>query len=153
MMIPLRMPKPTFRSILCPVDFSTPSRRALQVATTLADRLAARVTVLYVDDPLLSEAARMAFDERSLARTADADLRRFVQAAVGTVKRPRAIAYENVSGQPAREIERAVRRTSADMIVMGTHGRSGANKLVFGSTTEAVLRKSRVPVLAVPARR
>ena len=53
-------------------------------------------------------------------------------------------------GDPAEEIENVVRRTPVDLIVMGTQGLSGASRIFFGSTTERVLRRATVPVLAVP---
>jgi nucleotide-binding universal stress UspA family protein len=141
-----------FRSILCPVDFSAQSRPALRAAVVIADRFRARITVVYVDDPLLTQAAAVAFDARTLAKNAEADLRRFVERTIGKGIGRRRIAYEIVSGRPADEILRAARRTPADLIVMGTQGLGGPKRLVFGSTTEAVLRGARVPVLAVPPR-
>jgi nucleotide-binding universal stress UspA family protein len=54
-------------------------------------------------------------------------------------------------GTAAEEILNQVIECSADLIVMGTQGLEGTKRLVFGSTTERVLRESRVPVLAVPA--
>jgi nucleotide-binding universal stress UspA family protein len=55
-----------------------------------------------------------------------------------------------MQGKPAQEIQKAVRRLRADLVVMGSQGLSGASKLFFGSTTERVLRRTRIPVLAVP---
>ena len=147
-------PSPTlkrfFRSILCPVDFSAQSRVALRAAAAIADRFDAQLTVLFVEDPLLAQAAIIQFDARALAKTAAAELRRFVQRATGRDVGERAIAYEIVSGRPATEIGKAVVRTSADLVVMGTQGQRGPIKLVLGSTTEAVLRHARVPVIAMP---
>lgn len=54
-------------------------------------------------------------------------------------------------GQPAEEIVAAARQTSADLIAMTTHGRSGLGRLLFGSVAEAVLRESRLPVLLMRA--
>lgn len=140
----------SFRSILCPVDFSAQSRLALHAAGTLAARFDAHITVLFGDDPLLWQAARIAFDPRAVKKTAEAELRRFVQRTIGRDHDDRVIAYEIVAGKPAAEIHKAARRASADLVVMGMHGLSGPKKLMFGSTTEAVLRNTRVPVLAVP---
>ena len=140
----------SFRSILCPVDFSAQSRLALHATARVADRFDAKITVLFVEDPLLSQAARVALDARALAKSTEAELRRFVQRAMGRDNGDRAIDYSIVSGQPATEIGKAVQRASADLVVMGTQGLSGPKKLVVGSTTEAVLRESRVAVLAVP---
>ena len=59
-------------------------------------------------------------------------------------------AIDIVTGQPAAEILAAASRAGADLVVMGTQGLGGARKLVFGSTTDAVVREAAIPVLAVP---
>ena len=138
----------SFSSILCPVDLSVSSRAALKVAATMAEQFNARLTVLFVDDPLLSQAA-LRFDEDELAKRTRTELTRFVERAVG---RRRQCTYEIVNGEPAVEIIKAARRVPADFIVMGTQGRRGPKRLFFGSTADAVLRRSTVPVLVVPPR-
>src|SRR5262245_34287798 len=135
-----------FRSILCPVDLSASSRAALRVAGQMAGEFDARMTVLFVDDPLLSEAA-LRFDEGALAKRTRTELARFVDRAIGA--RPKC-THEIVNGQPAVEIIKAVRRRQADLIVMGTQGHRGTKRLFFGSTADAVLRRSTIPVLVVP---
>ena len=141
-----------FETILCPVDFSPNSRRALQHATAIARRSKGRVTALYVNNPLLMAAAAAAYDERDLARTCDTELGRFIRQAVGPKGAP-AVDRVVVMGEPAREIEKAAGRLGADLIVVGTHGLSGAGKWFFGSTTERVLRHATVAILAVPPSR
>ena len=71
-----------YRSILCPVDLSATSRAALRAARELADSFDATLSVLFVDDPLLSRAA-LRFDEDELARKTRAELTRFVQRVIG----------------------------------------------------------------------
>lgn len=138
------------RVILCPVDFSDPSRRALRYAAALAARVNASLTVLYVSDPLLSTAAAAAgYDERKLASQSERELRRFVRGAIGDPASPR-VAFSTALGEPHRLINRAVRDFGAGLIVMGTHGLRGARKLMLGSTTEKTLRDAAVPVLAIP---
>jgi len=150
-MKPLPTADRSFRSILCPVDFSAQARLALRAAAAIADRFDGQITVLFVEDPLLSQAAKIVLNPRALAKTAETERRRFVRRAIGRDNGERAVAYDIVTGQPAREIGKAVRRAAADLIVIGTQGLSGPKKLMFGSTTEAVLRHTRVPVLAVPS--
>src|SRR5262245_16549461 len=65
-------------SVLCPVDFSDPSRAALNYAAAIADHFGARLTVLTVDDPLLAEVAATTGRVPSLERETDKELRRFV---------------------------------------------------------------------------
>lgn len=112
----------------------------------MAGRFKARLTVVFVDDPLLSQAAAR-FDEDEIERRSQAELTRFVQKAIGP--RPRCTC-QIVSGDPAGEILKAARRLEADLIVMGTQGHRGPKRLFFGSTADAVLRRSSVPVLVVP---
>ena len=136
----------SFSSILCPVDLSPSARGALVVARVMADRFDAHLTILFVDDPLLSQAAQK-FDEDELARRTQAELARFVEEAIGPRDR---CGYEMVAGDPASEIINAVDRLAAGLIVMGTQGSSGPKRLFFGSTADAVLKRSTIPVLVVP---
>ena len=136
----------SFRSILCPVDMSPSSRAALLAARTMADRFDTQLSVLFVDDPLLSR-AEMKFDEDELKRRTQAELARFVEEAIGPRQR---CAYDIAAGDPASEIIEAVGRLGADLIVMGTQGNSGPKRLFFGSTADGVLRRATVPVLVIP---
>jgi nucleotide-binding universal stress UspA family protein len=140
-----------FTSILCPVDFSAHAGQALRHAVAISRRSGGRVTVLYVDDPLLTAAAARAFDGQAFAQAGAGELTTFVKQAVGSSRAAR-IATHVVVGEPARSIHRAARRFRADLIVLGTKGLSGIGKAFFGSTTERVLRQTKVPVLAIPPR-
>jgi nucleotide-binding universal stress UspA family protein len=135
-----------FQSILCPVDLSATSRAAARTAATIADQFDAKVSVIFVEDPLIARAA-LRYDEDELARRTRAELAGFVEKAIGA--RPRC-SYEIVTGEPAEEILKAAKRMRADLIVMGTQGQRAPQRLFFGSTAESVLRGSTVPVLAVP---
>jgi universal stress protein A len=139
------------RSILCPIDFSDPSRRALRYAAAFAARVDAALVVLYVNDPLLSTAAAAAgYDERQLAKRTDTELRRFVRKALPSATDRTRIRYSTATGEPHRLIVRATREFEAHLIVMGTHGLRGPRKVLLGSTTERTLRDAAVPVVAVP---
>lgn len=140
-----------YTSVLCPVDFSAQAGAALRYAATLAKRSHGRLHVLFVNDPLLVAAAAAAYNTRTLGETSAVELRRFVR----SVLPPRAtrgvtLVCENALGKPAQEILRAARRLSPELIVLGTKGLNAAQRLLLGSTTTAVLRKTTVPVLAVP---
>lgn len=139
-------------SILCPIDFSEPSRAALSYAAAIADHFGARLMVLTVDDPLLTEVTATTGRVPSLARETENELRRFVadtlpQPAAG----PKTMDFRVAVGKPAAEILRAAQGAGVDLIVMSSHGRSGVRKMFFGSTTERVLRETTVPVLVSPA--
>ena len=142
----------TVRSILCPVDFSEQSRQALLWASAIAQHRGGELTVLSVVEPLLAQAAgiRLGVD---LARTeAEPALREFVEATLPErVRQASHVRMEVTVGDPSEAILQTARRLKAGLIVMGTHGLGGFRKLLLGSTTEQVLRRTEWPVLAVPA--
>jgi nucleotide-binding universal stress UspA family protein len=139
------------RQILCPIDFSEPSRRALRYAAAFAAHAEASLNVLFVNDPLLSTAAAAAgYDEDRLRARSERELRRFVAHSLGTRGAAARVQYLLAMGDPSREIGRHVREQRAGLVVMGTHGLRGPRKLLLGSTTERMLRSATVPVLAVP---
>ncbi len=142
-----------FGRILCPVDFSEGSRAALRYAAWIAARSKGRLIVLSVSDPLLVAAAVNAYNKAEIARATHADLRKFVGKSLTDRTLARRVRYGVAVGKPALEILKAARRVRADLIVMGTRGLSGVSRLLIGSTTEHVLRKATVPVLAVRGRR
>ena len=145
------LPTSRFTSLLCPVDFSETSRTALQYGATLARRCNAPLVVLFVNDPLLVAASAAAFSGPTLDETSTRELRQFVTDALGTrVPGPAEIVTR--AGTPSDEILAAARQHQCDLIVMGSQGLRGVSKLFFGSTTEAVLRKAEIPVLAIPPR-
>jgi len=115
-------------------------------------RSGARLTVLFVNDPLLhAAAAAAAYDVRAMAEHTTAELTSFVGSSLSAaVCRATSVRCEEALGRPAREIMKRARRGGFDLIVLGTQGLSGASKMFFGSTTAGVLRDAAVPVLAVP---
>jgi nucleotide-binding universal stress UspA family protein len=139
-----------FGDILCPVDFSAPSRTALRYAANLVESNG-QVIVLYVDDPLLSTAAAVAYGAEAIHQKTEEELKKFVADALAKMGKARTrVKLQVAVGKPTDEILNAARRFRARLIVMGTSGASGAARIVLGSTTDAVLRKTEVPVLAVP---
>jgi len=147
-----RAPATAFRSILCPVDFSAHARSALRHAVATADRFGGRVTVMFVNDPLLAAAAgTMSGGRRQFVQRTRVELARFVKRALATPPHAdNAIAIVVVTGNPAEEILRTAKRLRSDLVVIGTQGLSGFRKVFFGSTTERVLGRITVSVLAVP---
>ena len=141
----------TVRSILCPVDLSEQSRQALLWASAIAQYRGGDLTVLSVIEPLLAEAAGIRFGV-DLARTEiEPALREFVEATLAEpVRQASHVRMEVAVGEPSEAILQTARRLEAGLIVMGTHGLGGFRKLLLGSTTEQVLRRTEWPVLAVP---
>lgn len=140
-----------FRTILCPVDFSEHSRQALRYASLLAARSHGRLIVVYVSDPLLDLAASVAYDEKTMAAKTRGELGRFAERTVAPHRRKIASLTIDVAvGKPDREIEWTADRLGCDLIVMGAQGLTGATRMMLGSTTHRMLRRSPIPVLAVP---
>jgi nucleotide-binding universal stress UspA family protein len=136
------------RAILAAVDFSDASRASLHCAAALARRWSAALHVVHVLDPLLAVAAQM----RHIDLVADTrqellDFCRGIPLAEG-----RAPALHVVSGSAAQSICDTAAAQGADLIVAGSHGLSGLNRLVMGTTVEHVIRRSHVSVLTVPGR-
>jgi nucleotide-binding universal stress UspA family protein len=136
-----------YRHLLCPVDFSESSRRALEWSARFSKSVGAALSVLHVvDTELLSignlVAVPNAFDElRKRAEEAVAELKRTVDLNHATV--------EIVPGIPEDVLVDTANRGSVDLVVMGTHGLSGFQKFLLGSVTEKVLHRVKVPLLAI----
>ena len=140
-----------FNRILCPVDFSDHSRQALGYAALLSVRKRARLVVIYVEDAMLAAAAAVAYDEKALIDKGRVELRRFVEPTVTRAGlRLEDVTTDVAVGRPHDEIAWTAEHLKCDLIVMGAHGRTGTNRLMFGSTTHRILHRSPLPVLAVP---
>jgi hypothetical protein len=83
-----------------------------------------------------------------MSSTAKQDLERFVRKTLGA-DTP-AVQLIVAIGKPAQTVLATAARTGADLVVVGTHGLTGVRRLFFGSTAEAILRRTTLPVLAVP---
>ena len=141
----------SFRTILCPVDFSEHSRHALRYAAWLAARSRGRIIAIFVEDPMLASVAAFALDDKSLLDEGRIQLQRFVEQAVsGHGISKKAITAEVTVGKPHEAILRASERLKCDLIVMGSHGLTGVRRMMVGSTTHRVLRESSLPILATP---
>ena len=141
------------RQVLCPVDLSDCSRGALEHAAALARADQARLTVLHVYSMLAAAEVMPMLDEASV-REIDPDLlARDVQAFVLPVTAGLSIGLRLRRADDVRgAIIDEVNAVGADLLVIGSHGRSGFERLLLGSTAERVVRKSPCPVLVVPPR-
>lgn len=138
-------------NILCPVDRSEISRRALLVAAALARWHDARLRVMeVVSVPLPApSAAPAAIQGLSM------DVRRGLLEELDRFAEPARLSgvpihFTVEEGNVANEVLTEASELHADLIVMGTHGRSGFDRLALGSITEKVLRRASCPVLTVP---
>jgi nucleotide-binding universal stress UspA family protein len=124
----------TVSQVLFPTDYSDVSRAAGHMAADLARRFNARLHVIHVVPPVTDPGP-----PESLP-SALADLGPGLDAVTALV-----------FGRPAREIVSYAWRHGIDVIVMGTHGRTGVSRALLGSVAEAVARHASCPVLTVPA--
>ena len=141
-----------FRSILCAVDFSQDSARALAYAASLAQQTGARLTIMHVVElmPVTYDPTVGSFDIEGFRKVTVAAARKALQEYAARVTAGTGIT-ETVLGQgkPYKEILREAGERSADLIVAGVHGRSALDRLVFGSTTEHLVRRATCPILTV----
>jgi nucleotide-binding universal stress UspA family protein len=142
----------TIRRILCPVDLSDTSLRALQHASALAGWYESLLTALYVDTTLPIENGDFAFAPPPVLAAAGSsraleDVRTFASRASSVTKV--GVAVEESTHVEGAILE-AARALPADLIVMGSHGRSGVPRLFLGSVAERVLRSAPCPVMVVP---
>ena len=144
------------RRILCPIDFSDYSRRALDHGVAIARWYESTVTALHVfsSTPVPAFGPGPVVFQPLVLTNADRDqLLADTRAFVATESSPD-VAIETVlrEGNAAAEILAQASSMHADLLVIGTHGRSGFERLLLGSVAEKVLRKASCPVLTVPAR-
>ena len=146
--------KPHFARILVPVDFSPTSESAIDHAQELSARLDAPIELLHVvEDPISSGA----WEPDATYLTIPELLDRFVEEAgrrLGEIKTrllDAGVSVETrvVTGAPARGIVHAAQEDGCDLIVMGTHGRTGLSHMLMGSVAERVIRTAECPVLTV----
>ena len=140
--------------ILVPVDFSKDSLHALAYASELGDALQAGLRLLHVvDQTYLANAPELMAANPKLAKlleeqwqTAEAQMARIT---AELEKKGRAVRPLLKRGSPAQVIVDTAKRGGADLIVMGTHGRTGLAHMLIGSVAERVVRTARCPVLTV----
>ena len=147
--LPLRI-----KSILVPVDFSPPSKKALDYAVAVARRFKAKLTLLHVVEPVamrdFAASFPLAMENDELVATAKKHLEKVVKAA----RLPRAILEKVLVrfGRSFHEIAEAARSRKVDLIIISTHGYTGLKHALLGSTTERVVRHAHCPVLVVRQR-
>jgi nucleotide-binding universal stress UspA family protein len=142
-----------FKHILVGLDGSDCSHRALDLAVKLVREQEARCTVCTVVD-IVRAASSMTFAPGDIVNewiaTLNQDAREFETQAVQKYSDPRVnIESVVVEGYPSQAIIDVAKKKGADLIVMGSHGRSGLKRLWLGSVAESVVREAPVPVLIV----
>jgi nucleotide-binding universal stress UspA family protein len=140
-----------YKRILVPVDGSTTSMNGLEKAIRLSKASGAKLRILHVVDGI-------AFSRDHSMFTASAEKfresgRKLIKEVMARVKKQKIQAdsrmVENLTGRAADTIAKEASKWKADVIVMGTHGRRGFNRLMLGSDAELVARTATVSVLLV----
>jgi nucleotide-binding universal stress UspA family protein len=144
---------PSIRRILCPIDFSEASAHAIEHASAVAGWYRARLTVLHAYSLMFAPVPAL---PPPAERVTESELERTRGLALDSVQ-PAIRGGVDVDivvepGSPAPMILSHAAALPADLIVMGTHGAAGFERLVLGSVTEKILRKASCPVLTVPPR-
>jgi nucleotide-binding universal stress UspA family protein len=148
---------PTITKILAPTDFSEDSARALEYAEEIARKFGAEIVMIHVDQPLapviIAPEFGTAFDMGAVSRLAE-EQRLLAQRELDTIaSRLREAGLKSRGllkvGAPFLEILTAAHSENADLIVMGTHGRTGLAHVLMGSVAERVVNRANCPVLTV----
>lgn len=141
-----------FSTILVAIDFSESSNNAFHLALNMAHKYSAKLVMLHViNEPVDLRGfyvPHISFEklEEEIEQGAQKLMESFCRQHLGD--------YENyqtliVPGLPYEQIIQQAQKLSADLVILGTHGRTGLDHVLFGSTAEKVVRKCPLPVLTV----
>lgn len=141
-----------FSTILVAIDFSDSSNNAFKLALNMANKYSAKLVLLHViNEPVDLRGfyvPHISFEklEEEIEEGAKKLMESFCRQNLGDFGN-----YESVivPGLPYEQIMQQSETLSADLVVLGTHGRTGLDHVLFGSTAEKVVRRSSVPVLTV----
>lgn len=140
------------KTILFPTDFSNGARAALDHAISLAKDYQAKLILLYVIQDIsiaewyIPSSLSVADLVEDMQKSAWQEMDKWIAEVSKQVKDAEKMV---VRGVPFVEIIRTAKERNADLIVIGTHGRTGIDHMLFGSTAEKVVRKASCPVLTV----
>ncbi len=142
-----------FKHILVPVDGSPTSMLAVLKAIGLAKALGSAVTALYVIDPypFTGVGADFAYGQAQYQSAATAEANAALEAVREAMKEAQ-VEVQTLIGESHSVHEgvmQAVEKTGADLVVMGSHGRRGLERLMLGSVAQRVLTAVRIPVMVV----
>lgn len=142
-----------FKHILVPVDGSETAQMAVHKAIGLAKAFGSQVTAIYIIDPypFTGVGTDFAYGQAEYLSAATAEANAAIKLAKETLADAGVAAESSVVEAHTvwRGIVQAANSLGADLIVIGSHGRSGLEKLVLGSVAQAVLSHSQLPVLVV----
>lgn len=143
---------PEIKRILVPIDFSEHSKNALRYAINFAKIFQSKLHLIYVLEPVIYPAdfsmGQIAFPSMDveLDSRAKEELDKLAEREVGAQ-----VPYETIvkTGKPFVEINESAAELNIDLIIIASHGESGVEQILFGSTAEKVVRKAPCPVLSL----
>jgi nucleotide-binding universal stress UspA family protein len=138
----------SFRRILIALDDSAIAAHAAEVGLELAISLKAQAALVYVVDPAPALQTDSGISAAEWAATLNREGQAFLATTAQRTGQPSAWQFLR-EGKPADQILATAREWEADVIVIGTHGRSGVSRLLLGSTAESVVRHATCPVLVI----
>ena len=141
-----------FKKILITTDFSDYSFYAIPYAVELAEKFKARLTLMHVIEPIITPADfawggyNVTELENKTREYAEENLQKALRDRIPEgMKAEVSLAF----GNPFKEVVQFAKDENFDLIVISTHGLTGLSHIIFGSTTEKIVRKSPVPVLTI----
>jgi universal stress protein A len=140
------------RLVLVPTDFSEPAAHALRYASALAERFGAHLLVIHADPfvPVMDFTAMPAAVFGKLQESMIDNAREALQThAEENISETVPFDLRVIVGDTIHSIVMQIQESGANLVVMGTHGRTGVSRLLFGSVTESMMRTSTIPVIAV----
>jgi len=132
------------KKILFPTDFSHTGDAAMKMATSLARDTGASLLIIHVEEPPTAYSGGEMY--YGMLEPATHELERMLHK---VVPNDESVSYEHrlITGDPARAITRLAESEGIDLIVMGTHGRTGLSRMAMGSVAEAVVRRATCSVM------
>lgn len=134
--------KTDISNIICPVDFSDASKRALKNAVLLANNFKAKLRVLGIYEPITTTSPRLGVDHHENNTLLLNQFREKMEVFLGHFELKEIdFTVDIQTGTPHQKILQAIKKYACDLLVMGTNGRSGFSRLMMGSVTEKVIRE------------
>ncbi|ENO3978177.1 universal stress protein [Aeromonas veronii] len=140
---------PSIKTLLCPVDFSQMSRAVLDYAVFMAQSHQAQLKLIHVVDQLHGFDSYKILHMTAIEITHEMERQARTQLKELVATLPIPATFDIRFGRAADEIVIQAKEDEAELIVMGSHGRSGISHLLVGSVAESVVRHAPCPVLVV----
>lgn len=141
----------SFKKVLIAIDASPVAAHAAEVGADLARALNAEIALIHVFSVDVPYGSDIGIPPKELEARADAEGQSVIEGFRERMRLTSALTFA-VAGVPAVEVAKAAKEWSADLIVVGSHGREGMQRALLGSVAEGVMRRAPCPVLVVRAK-